>query len=53
MIIAIIPLVVCIIGLLMWALSSNAIVSEAGKWCFIVGLFVSLLVVGGKAIKIG
>lgn len=34
---------VCIIGLLVWVLSANAKVSEAGRLAFFAGLFVFLL----------
>ena len=49
MIIVGIPLIVAIVGLLMYVLASNAKVSEAGRIAFFAGLFVALLAIGGSA----
>lgn len=53
MLIAIVPLVACVIGLLMWWVSQNGKVQEAGKWLFICGLLITLYVVANHTIKIG
>jgi hypothetical protein len=50
MLTVIIPLVVCILGLLMWALAQNALVKEAGRIMFAFGLLVTLLLVGASKI---
>jgi len=47
--IAIIPLLVCIIGLLAW----RPTLKEAGQWCFITGLLVTLLVLAHYTVKLG
>lgn len=52
-IIAIIPALVCLIGLLLWVLASNPKVSEAGKWMFVCGLLVTLFVMSKNVIRIG
>ncbi len=53
MLIALWPLVVCIIGLLVWALASNAKVSEAGKIAYFVGLFWLVYTLASKTLRIG
>jgi hypothetical protein len=52
MLIAIVPLVVCVVGLLIWALSQNAVLKDVGRIMFTAGLFVSLLVLGSARIHI-
>jgi hypothetical protein len=47
--VATIPLVVAVIGLLMWILASNAKVSEAGKILFFCRVLTLLLSVPGKS----
>jgi hypothetical protein len=39
---AILPVMVLVIGLLLWALASNPVVKEAGRLMFATGLFVSV-----------
>lgn len=51
MMIAILPLLVAIVGLLMFALSSNAKVAEIGKILFWTGTLVTLWIAGGKTVK--
>jgi hypothetical protein len=36
------PLIVCVVGLLAWVLAGNAIVKDAGRIAFAVGLFVTV-----------
>jgi hypothetical protein len=43
---------VAVLGLLLWALASNAVVKEAGKILFFCGVLVTLLIVGGKHVRI-
>ncbi len=33
------PLLICLIGLLLWAISQNALVKDAGRMMFQIGLF--------------
>jgi hypothetical protein len=33
------PLLICVIGLLLWAISTNALVKDAGRMAFQIGLF--------------
>lgn len=47
MTLAIIPFIVLVIGLLMYALSSNAKVAEIGRIMFFTGLLVALHVASG------
>jgi len=51
MFIAIIPLIVAIVGLLMFALSANPKVVEIGKIMFWTGLLISLYISAGKTLK--
>ena len=51
MFVAIIPLLVCIVGLLMYALSANTKVAEIGRIMFWTGLLVTLFVSSGKTVK--
>lgn len=44
MLIAIVPIIVCVIGLLMWALASHDIVKKSGMIMFAEGLLVTLFV---------
>jgi len=52
MVIAVIPFVVCIVGLLMWALASNALVKDAGRIMFAAGLLVTLFVFAAKLVHV-
>lgn len=51
MFIAIIPLIVAIVGLLMYALSANAKVAEIGRIMLWTGLLVTLFVAAGRTVK--
>ncbi len=48
MLIATIPLLVAVVGLLMYVLASNPKVSEIGRLMFFAGLFVTLLFMGDR-----
>jgi Na+/phosphate symporter len=50
--IILLPLLVCIIGLLAYALSSNAKVSEMGRIAFAFGLLVTLWELASHVIKL-
>jgi hypothetical protein len=52
MLIAIIPVLVMVVGLLLWALSKNAIVSRAGEWMFVTGLLVTLFVAAKYTVRL-
>lgn len=52
MITALLSLVVCIVGLLMWFVSSNPKVSEAGRIMFGIGLLVALWFCSGVVVKL-
>jgi Na+/phosphate symporter len=51
-VIAMVPLLVCIIGLIVYALSSNSKVAELGRISFAFGLLVTLLVFATKVVKL-
>jgi hypothetical protein len=48
MIVATIPLAVCLVGLLLYVLASNPKVAEVGRLMFFAGLLAALLASGGK-----
>jgi hypothetical protein len=50
--IAIWPLVFCIVGALAWALSSNAKIAEMGKLAFFCGLFWLVYGLTGKSLRL-
>lgn len=50
--IAIIPLLACIVGLLVYVLAANAKVVEVGRALFWCGLLVTLFTVASKVIKV-
>lgn len=52
MITALLSLVVCIVGLIMYALSSNPKIAELGRIMFGVGLLVALWLATGVVIKL-
>lgn len=52
MLIAIWPLVFLVVGLLVWALASNAKVAEAGRITFFCGLFFLVWGLSGRALKL-
>ena len=47
-----IPMLICILGLLVYALASNPKVAELGRLAFGCGLLVSLLVWGHGSVRI-
>jgi Na+/phosphate symporter len=53
MLIAVIPLMFVIVGLLMWALCSNAKLQEAGRIMFFCGLLVLTFSLAGKTVTLG
>lgn len=53
MLVAIIPLVVLVAGLLMWVLAANPKVSEAGRLMFFSGVFVMTWKLSGETFRIG
>ena len=48
-----IPLLVCIAGVLMYALATNSKLVRIGELMFFAGLFVTLLAVSGGHLRIG
>lgn len=53
MVIAIIPLIIAVIGLLMYALAANPKVQEAGRLVFFAGIFVLTWVFAKQTVSIG
>ncbi len=53
MLIAYLSAIVCLVGLLMFALSANAKVSAIGKDMFWVGLLITLYASAGHVVTIG
>lgn len=53
MLITIAPFVVMIVGLLLWALSANAVVKDAGRGGFFIGEFVALGVMAKATVSVG
>ena len=53
MIIAIFSIVIAIVGLLLWVLSANPKVSEAGKLAFFAGLLALSFALAGHTVRIG
>lgn len=53
MLIAIVPVLVLIAGLLLWVLSSNPKVAEAGRILFFCGAFVTTQVLAESTIRLG
>lgn len=52
LIVAIIPLVVCVVGLLMYILATNPKVVELGRLTFFAGLLVFLFAIARETVKI-
>ncbi len=50
--IAIVPLVICLLGLLVYALAANPKVGELGRISFAMGLLVSLLAFATKTVSL-
>lgn len=53
MLIAIWPLVIAVVGVLLWCLASNPKVSEIGKWMFVIGLLWLVYGLAGKTLRLG
>ena len=53
MLIAIVPILVLVVGLLMWALAANPKLQEAGRLMFFCGLLVSCFVVSRVTFRLG
>lgn len=51
-VIAIVPALALILGLLVWFAASNPKVSEAGKWLYVTGLLVTLFALAGHVIHL-
>jgi len=49
---AAVPVIVCILGVLVYALSANPKSSEMGRLAFFAGLFVALLVVAEHIVRL-
>ncbi len=52
MIIVLLPFLVCVLGLLVFAFAANPKVQELGKLAYFAGLLVSLLLYAPSAIKL-
>lgn len=52
MLISILALIVCLVGLLMYALSANAKIVRIGEIMFACGLLVTLFLSGGHTVKL-
>ena len=52
MLIAIIPIIVLIVGLLTWAVSSNPLAKDAGRGAFFIGLFVAVWIAAKQTVHI-
>jgi hypothetical protein len=52
-VIAIWPLIVALVGILMYYLASNGKTSNVGMWMFIVGLFWTVYSLLGKTLRLG
>ena len=52
MLIAYIPVIIALIGLLLWVFAGNATLKEAGKILFFCGVLVTTFGLAGKAIKL-
>ncbi len=53
MLIAIVPALMVLLGLLLWALCSNPKAAEAGKWIFIAGVFALAFTLASKTVHVG
>ena len=52
MLIAILPVIVLVLGLLLWALSSNPVPKEAGRIMFFCGLLVVCFVAAKYSVRV-
>lgn len=52
MLISWVVVLIALVGLLMWMLSSNGKVAEVGKVAFFCGLLVTCMLLGGKTVRL-
>lgn len=52
MVIAWIPFIVMIVGLLLWALASRPLVAKAGEWWFVIGSLATFWHLAGVTLKL-
>jgi Na+/phosphate symporter len=52
MLIAIFPLLILVLGILLWALATNPVLKEAGRIMFFCGLLVVCFIAAKQAIRI-
>lgn len=52
MLFAIVPIVVMILGLLLWVLAQNPLVKQIGQYMFVVGLFFSVQVTARLTVQL-
>lgn len=52
MVISVYPLVLAVLGVLVFALSNNAKLAEIGKWVFVVAVFWLVYSMSGKTFKL-
>jgi hypothetical protein len=50
---AIVPVVVMVLGILIWTLSSKPIPQRAGEWMFVCGLLVTCFVAAKYTLRLG
>lgn len=53
MLVAIIPLLFLVVGLLLWFIASHPKVAEAGRLLFFCGMFVLTWRLGGESFRLG
>lgn len=53
MLIAVIPFIVLIVGLLLWVLAANPKVSKAGEYMFFCGLLALMFALSGHSVRLG
>jgi len=53
MAVAVVPLVVAVVGLLMWLISSNPKAAEAGKIMFFCGVLVLTMSMAKETVRLG
>lgn len=53
MVIAIVPIILLIVGVLIWVLSANAILKDIGRALFMISLFWLVYALLGKTVHIG
>lgn len=52
MLIAYWPLIIAIVGVLVWALASNAKAQKIGEWMFVIGFFWFTFSLVGKTLRL-